>query len=35
MTKVENLLKHKIPFQLRGDIFYNHGDLINIKGVFI
>ena len=31
MTKVENLLKHKIPFQLRGDIFYNHGDLIILK----
>ena len=31
MAKVENLLKHKIPFQLRGDIFYHYGDLIISK----
>ena len=31
MAKVENLLKHKIPFQLRGDIFYHHSDLIISK----
>ena len=31
MTKVENLLKHKISFQLRGDILYHHGDLIISK----
>ena len=31
MTKVENLLKHKIPFQLRVDVYYHYGNLITSK----